>query len=483
MTPPSDVTGLLQLSTIIEHGTVIDSVVHDSRQVVTGSLYACLRGEQFDGHTFAADAVRSGAVAVLTDHQLDEPLVDALHVPQIVVDDTRLRLGPIAAEVAGHPSRALATVGITGTNGKTTTAALVAAIFEAAGRPCGIVGTLHGTRTTPEAPELQALLRDFVADGCTAAALEVSSHALAMHRVDGTEFDAVVFTNLGHDHLDLHGSHEEYFRAKARLFTSSFSNLGVINVDDPYGRLIADTAQSDIAGSEFRVVEYSLADISDVELTATSHRYSWRGRRVEVPMGGDFNVANSLAALTTAVELGIDIDVAIGGVSTLTVVPGRFEVIEAGGDHRCVTVIVDYAHTPDGLERLLEAARAVAGNDALLTVVFGCGGNRDRAKRPEMGAVASRGADRVVITSDNPRRERPQAIIDEILGGIDRDSHADVLTIVDRREAIDEAISSATNGDVVVIAGKGHETTQEFADHTIDFDDRAVARELLETHT
>jgi len=482
MTPSSDATGLLQLGTVVDHGTVIDSVVHDSREVTVGSLYACLRGEQFDGHMFAADAVSAGATAVLADHQLDELLVEGLPVPQIVVDDTRLRLGPIAAEVAGHPSRALATVGITGTNGKTTTAALMASIFEAAGRPCGIVGTLHGTRTTPEAPELQTLLRDFVDTGCTAAALEVSSHALAMHRVDGTEFDAVVFTNLGHDHLDLHGSQEEYFRAKARLFASSFSNLGVVNVDDPYGRLIADTAQSDTAGTEFRVVEYSLADISDVEVTARTHLYSWRGRRVEVPMGGDFNVANSLAALTTAVELGIDIDVAIGGVSTLAIVPGRFEVIEADeADEAGVTVIVDYAHTPDGLERLLEAARAVAGDGSLI-VVFGCGGDRDRAKRPEMAAVAFRGADRLVITSDNPRSEPPQAIIDEILGGIDRGAHADVRTIIDRREAIGEAIASAMTGDVVVIAGKGHETMQEFADRTVEFDDRAVSREFLGAH-
>ena len=476
MMPSSDVTGLAQLSAIVEQGTVIGSVVHDSRQVVPGSLYACLRGEQFDGHTFAADAVRCGATAVLADHQLDGSLDQGVAVPQIVVDDTRLRLGPIAAEVAGHPSRALATVGITGTNGKTTTAALMASIFEAAGRPCGVVGTLHGTRTTPEAPELQTLLRDFVDTGCTAAVLEVSSHALAMHRVDGTEFDAVVFTNLGHDHLDLHGSHEEYFRAKARLFTPSFSSLGVINVDDPHGRLIADTAPSDVVGSEFRVVEYSLADISDVAVTATSHVYTWRGRRVAVPMGGDFNVANSLAALTTAVELGIDVDVAVEGVSSLATVPGRFEVIDAGAHG--VTVIVDYAHTPDGLERLLEAARAVAGDGSLI-VVFGCGGDRDRAKRPEMGVVASRGADRVVITSDNPRGERPHAIIDEILGGIDRGAHVDVRTILDRREAIGEAIASATTGDVVVIAGKGHETMQEFADRTVEFDDRAVAREFL----
>ncbi len=479
MSPTVDLAGLDALREIIGRGTVVTSVVHDSREVTAGSLYACLRGERFDGHAFAADAVRAGATAVLTDHTLG--VLDGSVVPQIVVDDTRLRLGPIAAEVAGHPSRALATVGITGTNGKTTTAALMASIFDGAGHPCGVVGTLHGTRTTPEAPELQAMLSGFVESGRTAAVLEVSSHALAMHRVDGTEFDAVVFTNLGHDHLDLHGSQEEYFRAKARLFSPVFSNLGVVNIDDPHGRLIADTSASGVVGSEFRVVTYSLADVSEVEVTAAAHRYVWRGRRVEVPMGGDFNVANSLAALTAAVELGIDPDVAIGAVSTLPAVPGRFEVVDTDASRwRDITVVVDYAHTPDGLALVLEAARRVVGPSGSLIVVFGCGGDRDRAKRPAMGAVASRHADRVVVTSDNPRSESPQRIIDEIVAGLDRDARVDVVTLVDRREAIADAIDSAGAGDVVVIAGKGHESTQEFADHTIEFDDRAVALQCLE---
>ncbi len=479
-----DVTGLSDLRSLVDQGIVIGSVVHDSRKVTSGSLYACLRGEHFDGHAFAGDAVRAGATAVLTDHVLDvlsaaNGAVDT--VPQIVVDDTRLRLGPIAAEIADHPSRTLATVGITGTNGKTTTAAVMASIFEAAGRPCGVIGTLHGARTTPEAPELQSVLSEFVASGRTAAVLEVSSHALAMHRVDGTEFDAVVFTNLGHDHLDLHGSQEEYFRAKARLFTPSFARLGIVNVDDTYGRLIADTARAD---GEFRVVTYSLAEVSDVEVTATAHRYVWRGRQVEVPLGGDFNVANSLAALTTSAEVGIDPDVAVSGVANLAAVPGRFEVIATDESRRRgITVVVDYAHTPDGLSRVLDAARAVVTDAGTLTVVFGCGGNRDRAKRPEMGAVASRGADRVVITSDNPRDESPQAIIDEILGGIEPGSRADVITLIDRRAAIAEAVASAGAGDVVVIAGKGHESTQEFGDRVIEFDDRAVAREFLEAQS
>ncbi len=486
MTGSRDSSGLRALRELLEGGTPIRTVVHDSRKVEPGALYACLRGEQFDGHDFAADAVARGATALLTDHRLDD--LDG-HGPggrpgepgvaQIVVDDTRRRLGPIAAEVAGHPGRALAMVGITGTNGKTTTAAMMAAIFEAAGMPCGVVGTLHGPRTTPEAPELQSVLGGFVDAGKTAAVLEVSSHALAMHRVDGTEFDAVVFTNLGHDHLDLHGSHEEYFRAKARLFGPPFSSLGVINVDDPYGRLIADAAHSDVPGREFRIVEYCRDDVSEVEVTAIAHRFTWRGRRVEVPIGGDFNVVNSLAALTTASELGIDPDVAIAGLGALLSVPGRFEVVESDETRRRgITVVVDYAHTPDGLERLLEAARAVVGEGGSLTVVFGCGGNRDRAKRPDMGAVATRLAERVVVTSDNPRDESPQAIIDDILAGAA--SSAEVTSIVDRRSAIGEAIGSATIGDVVVIAGKGHEATQEFADRIVEFDDRAVAHEFLE---
>ena len=314
--------------------------------------------------------------------------------------------------------------------------------------------------------------------------LEVSSHALAMHRVDGTEFDAVVFTNLGHDHLDLHGSQEEYFRAKARLFSPEFSSLGIVNVDDPHGRLIADTAASDTAGSEFRVVTFGADDVTDVEVTADAHRYTWRGRRVEVPLGGDFNVANSLAALTTAVELGIDIDVAIHGVSTLAAVPGRFEVVDSDESRRRgVTVVVDYAHTPTDSNG---CSRRRAGSPDRRVRSSWCSGvvdDRDRAKRPAMGVVASRGADRVVITSDNPRDESPEAIIDEIVAGVEPVRMSQVTTIVDRREAIGDAIASAQRGDVIVIAGKGHESTQEFADHTVDFDDRAVALECLEARS
>lgn len=471
----NDAAGLGRVRALIDAGIVTGPVVHDSRQVTPGALYACLRGEHFDGHDFVDDAIAAGAAALFVDHLVDG--VDAR--VQVVVDDTRTRLGPIASLVAGDPSERLTTIGITGTNGKTTTAQLVASILETAGHPTGVVGTLHGPRTTPEAPELQRLLQRFIENGSRAAVLEVSSHALSLHRVDGTRFDAVGFTNLGHDHLDLHGSREEYFRAKASLFDPAFAPVGVVNVDDTHGRLIADAA----AGPDFEVVPYSLTDVSDVEVSASAHRYVWRGHVVEVPLGGRFNVSNSLAALTIADVVGIDHATAVAGIAATTPVPGRFEVIDSPSARaRGITVVVDYAHTPDGLDVLLESARDVAGSGAVI-VVFGCGGDRDRDKRPVMGAVASRGADQVIVTSDNPRRESPQAIIAAIVAGMDPAALERTTTIADRAEAIGSAIDQARAGDVVVIAGKGHERTQEIGDQMIDFDDRAVARARLEDAT
>ena len=465
-----DPSGIQQVDDLLGRGIVVTDVVDDSRRVTPGSLYVCLRGTSFDGHDFAGQAVVDGAVALLVDHPVDAP------VAQIVVDDTRVRVGPIAALLAGHPSRSLTTVGITGTNGKTTTAQFLEAIFNGSGRPTGVVGTLHGPRTTPEAADLQRTLRGFLDDGCDAAVLEVSSHALALHRVDGTEFDAVVFTNLGHDHLDLHGSQEEYFRAKARLFSPDFSRLAVINVDDPYGRLLADTVE----GPEFRVVAVSTDDVGDVYVDAASHRYRWRGLEVEVPIGGRFNVANSLIALTTAVELGVEPVDAVAALRSVAVVPGRFQLVRTpAADRLGLTIVVDYAHTPDGLGEILTSARAVAGGNSVV-VVFGCGGERDRPKRPEMGRTAAELADRVIVTSDNPRSEEPIAIIDDILGGVAADYRARVVTDPDRRSAIRTALESAHRGDVVVIAGKGHERTQEYADRTVDFDDVRVAADILE---
>ncbi len=469
----SDPTGLERIGELLAGGLAVTDVVHDSRQVSPGSVYVCFPGASFDGHDFAARAVEAGAAAIVCDH----PLHGLGPTPQIVVDDTRLRVGPIAALLYGRPSRAMTTVGITGTNGKTTTAQLLEAIFTTAGLPTGVVGTLHGPRTTPEAPDLQRMLRGFVDDGMRAAVLEVSSHALALHRADGTEFDAVVFTNLGRDHLDLHGSQEEYFRAKARLFDPAFSPLGVINVDDPHGRLLADS----VAADDFRIVTVSQEQLTDVEVTASAHRYRWQSIDVAVPIGGRFNVANSLIALTTAVELGIEPEIAAAGLRSLTAVPGRFEVVSTPeSERRGVTVVVDYAHTPDGLTEILGSARAVAADGGAVVVVFGCGGERDRPKRPEMGRIAARLADRVIVTSDNPRGESPEEIIGDIVAGVEDGYRRRVVTESDRRAAINTALADATAGDVVVIAGKGHEATQQFADHTIEFDDRRVVREILE---
>ena len=450
----------------------ITSVSHDSRRVEPGALYACLRGNDFDGHDFAPAAVAAGAVAVLADHELDALEVS---VGQLVVDDTRRRLGPLAATVYGEPSRQLRTVGVTGTNGKTTTTQLLAAVWRSAGLEPGIVGTLQGAHTTPEAPELQRTLADFVARGNDAAAIEVSSHALALHRVDGTTFDAVVFTNLGRDHLDLHGTQEDYRRAKARLFDASFAPLAVVNIDDPAGQLIADTSSCE------RVVAYAPSTLDDVRVDIDSHSYRWRGRLVEVPLGGRFNVANSLAVLVTATELGVDPDIAIAGLAGAAPIPGRFDVVAHGDDNtRGVTVVVDYAHTPDGLSELLSAARHAAGVGSRVIAVVGAGGERDHDKRPEMGAVAADLADHVVVTSDNPRREDPVAIVEAIVAGVN-DGDACVDTLVDRGAAIAYAIDVAGPGDVVVIAGKGHETTQDLGDRQVAFDDRAVARAALDS--
>ncbi|MEM9514999.1 MAG: UDP-N-acetylmuramoyl-L-alanyl-D-glutamate--2,6-diaminopimelate ligase [Actinomycetota bacterium] len=456
----------------------IQSVSHDSRVVEPGALYACLRGRDFDGHDFAGAAVAAGAIALLTERPLGVAElgrgVEAAAIGQLVVDDARRRLGPLAAAVYGHPSRALHTIGVTGTNGKTTTTQLLAAVLRSAGFDPGLIGTLHGTRTTPEAPELQQALAGFVERGNDAAVLEVSSHALALHRADGTSFDAVVFTNLGRDHLDLHGTQEEYMRAKARLFDASFSPLAVINVDDPAGQLIADTSSCE------RVVTYAPSRLDDVHVGIDHHRYRWRGRLVEVPLGGRFNVANSLAALVAATELGIDPDTVIAGLATAPPVPGRFDVIAREDDNpRGVTVVVDYAHTPDGLAELLAAARQAAGDARAVLAVIGAGGERDHDKRPEMGEIAAALADRVVVTSDNPRREDPVTIIDAIVAGT-AVADGPVDTFVDRRAAIEHAVAVAARGDVVVIAGKGHETTQDLGDRRIAFDDRAVARAAVD---
>jgi UDP-N-acetylmuramoyl-L-alanyl-D-glutamate--2,6-diaminopimelate ligase len=442
---------------------VVTSVAHDSRTAAAGALFCCLPGAHVDGHQHAAAAVEAGAVALLVERRLD------VAVPQVVVPDSRRAMGHAAAAFWGHPARSLVMVGVTGTNGKTTTTSLIASVLEEAGMPVGVIGTLTGRFTTPESNDLQEQLAAFVEQGKRAVAMEVSSHALVMHRVAGCHFDVGVFTNLGRDHLDLHGSMERYFAAKALLFDPSLSDRGVVNVDDVHGRLLADAAQVPMS-------TFSLADADDLVVTPTSHRYRWRGQQIEVGIGAAFNAMNSLAAATACAALGIEPQVIARGLAAAAVVPGRFEPVRAG---QPFDVIVDFAHTPDGLHEALTAARQATSGGRVIAV-FGCGGDRDREKRPQMGTVAAELADVVVVTSDNPRSEDPTEIINAVIGGVPPDYRDRVLSEPDRRRAFRVAFGLAVAGDVVVIAGKGHETTQTIGASVLPFDDRLVARELLE---
>ncbi len=447
---------------------LVQSLAFDSRDVVEGALFFCLPGEHADGHRFAAAAVVAGAVALVVERPVD---VDP-HIIQIVVDNSRVAMAHLASAYFGHPSEALTVIGVTGTNGKTTTAHILSCALGALGRRAGVIGTLSGAKTTPEAPDLQRRLAGFVADGYEAVAMEVSSHALALDRVLGTRFRVAIFTNLGHDHLEFHRTQERYFAAKARLFEPDLTDRGVVNVDDVHGRLLLDA--SNIACRPF-----TFGDAADVEIGPFSHAYTWRGRRVEVGLGGRFNVMNTLAAATALSELGhADADIAAALAAT-TPVPGRFEPVVAG---QRFAVVVDYAHTPDALVEVLDAARGVVGNGRVV-VVFGCGGDRDQHKRPEMGAVAAERADLVVVTSDNPRSEDPAAIINDVIGGVPANYRDRIAVEPDRHDAIASALAAANDGDIVVIAGKGHETTQTFGATAMPFDDRAVVRELLEARS
>ncbi len=441
---------------------IID-VTHDSRDVAPGWLFCCVPGGRFDGHQFAGASVAAGASVLLVEQSV------AVDVPQVVVRDVRRSMGHAAAAVHGNPASRLRTIGITGTNGKTTTAHLLAAILRETGLEVRVQGTLSGARTTPEAPDLQRRLAGWVADGVEAVVMEVSSHALALHRVSGMRFDAAIFTNLGRDHLDLHGSMEAYFRAKASLFMPELSDVGITNLDDLYGRLLLDVAAIEMVG-------YAGGEAQDVVVGATELAFTWRDRRTTLPLGGRFNVMNALAALTCAARIGIDPDAAVAGLAAAPPVPGRFEVVSSERDP--FTVVVDYAHTPDGLVEVLESARSVA-DGARVIVVFGCGGDRDTDKRPLMGSAAAEHADLVVITSDNPRHEDPQVIIDAAAAGVTPARRDQLHMEIDRRAAIRYAIDLAQPGDIIVLAGKGHETTQTIGDTVIAFDDRQVARELL----
>ncbi len=470
----------------------IDDIAFDSSRVSPGTLFVCVRGMSADGHDFAPAAIEAGAAAIVVDHQL------ALPVPQVLVEDTRRSMAPLASKLFGDPSAALTVVGVTGTNGKTTTAFLVRSILEGAGVACGLLGTVKQVvggveeevvRTTPEAIDLQRTFRRMLDAGDRACVIEVSSHALVLGRADAIHFDVATFTNLTQDHLDFHADMEEYFAAKRMLFAADpggariLPGVAAVNVDDPYGaRLMAElretTGQPPIGFSP----SGAEADLSarDVDFDATGSRFELLGpagqrRRVELPLPGHFNVENALAALAVAYGLELDMDSAVAALAGAEPVPGRMEPIDEG---QPFGVLVDYAHTPDSLENVLRAARKLT--DGRLICVYGCGGDRDPLKRPLMGRAGAELADVAVVTSDNPRSEDPRAIIDQMLEGIPTERRGELVVDPDRRAAIAAAMRLAAAGDLVVIAGKGHEQGQEFEGGRKEpFDDRTVAREEL----
>lgn len=445
----------------------------DSRAVTPGSMFCCVVGETHDGHDHAAAAVRDGAVALL----VTKP-VRGVDVPTLVVDKLAVRraVAVCAAAVHGHPAREISVIGITGTNGKTTTAAMLASICDTAGMRPQVFGTLSGTRTTAEAPELQRSIRAAVDAGRGVVIMEVTSHALVLERTHAIPFRVAVFTNLGHDHLDFHGSMGEYFEAKARLFEPGVADDAVINVDDEHGRLLIERMTRE--GRSGNVHGYGLDDTSGLVESLSSNTLTWRGLDIEIPLGGRHNVYNALAAATTANVLGIaDADI-VRGLGVLGRVPGRLERVAVDAPF---SVYIDYAHTPDSLRAVLSAVRSTLAAGAHLTVVFGCGGDRDVSKRPLMGAVAEELADVVVVTTDNSRSEDPAAIARQVTAGAaDREKFH---VILDRRDAIEFAIESAKSagsiGDVIVIAGKGHERGQTIGTVTHDFDDMDEARGAL----
>lgn len=466
-----------------DEATQVTGVAYDSRAVGSGDLFFCVPGTVSDGHDFAPAAVEAGAVALCVQRFLD------LDVPQVLVSDVRRAMGRLASAFFGHPASELMIVGVTGTNGKTTTAFLLESILRAAGRTTGLIGTIEtrigdevlpGVRTTPESLDLQRLLASMRDRGVDAVAMEVTSHALMLHRAEAVRFAAVGFTNLSQDHLDFHPTMEDYFAAKTRLFLPERADKGAVNVDDPYGRKLMNVAP-------IKCIGFGMSEDAEVRARAVKLEPSGTTISVVTPEGdfeattklvGHFNISNCLGATAIALQAGIGLGAIEAGLRSLSAVPGRFESIDGG---QPFSVVVDYAHTPDSLDNVLRAARPLAdAHGGRVVCAFGCGGDRDRGKRPLMGAVVARLADIVIVTSDNPRSEEPGAIIGEILEGVvaSRPDGPDA-TLPDRRAALRWALEQARAGDVVVVAGKGHEATQQFKDHTIPFDDRTVARELL----
>jgi UDP-N-acetylmuramoyl-L-alanyl-D-glutamate--2,6-diaminopimelate ligase len=467
---------------------VVESVAYDSRRVQRDGLFVALRGEKSDGHQFIEQAIEKGASVIVTEHE-----VEHAHATCVVVENTRQALADLGAAFYDRPARRLKLAAVTGTNGKTTTTFLLKHIFEKAGLRCGLIGTvryeigervLPAVRTTPESLDVQELLAQMVNAGCKAAAMEVSSHAIAQDRVRGLEWDVAVFTNLTQDHLDFHGTMENYFEAKTKLFTGLAEQQAktkapaIVNIDDRYGAQLADRLQKLTP-----VITYGMSPRADfrasnyhAEFAGTSYQLDARGKSylVRVPLIGRFNVANSMAALAAASSIGLSLRDAILSLSRSPQVPGRLEAVPA---KRQFQVFVDYAHSDDALLNVLKTLRELSPRRLIL--VFGCGGDRDKQKRPLMGRVADQNADFSIITSDNPRKEDPDAIIADAEKGFRSGNYE---KIPDRAKAIARAIELAQPRDIVLIAGKGHEAYQEFSDHTIPFDDIQVARQALDNH-
>jgi UDP-N-acetylmuramoyl-L-alanyl-D-glutamate--2,6-diaminopimelate ligase len=463
----------------------VRGIAHDSRRVVPGDLFCCVPGLLSDGHAFAADAVDRGAVGLLCEHfipeLLDRPVVQTLVAPGTI----RPVMARLASAFYGFPARDLLMIGVTGTNGKTTVTQLLGDLLGATGRPTNVMGTLSGTRTTPEATEVQRVLAQIrdrqLSDGLRhAVAMEVSSHALVQSRVEGIHFDVAVFTNLSHDHLDYHETMEAYFKAKSSLFTSDHALRGVVNADDPWGQELLRRAR-------IPMVAVHRSDASAIVLQAGRTQFTWRGQAVSTPLTGAINVDNALLAAEAALTLGLEPPEVAAAFAEASPAPGRLQVIAVPAGDRgdtseapSFTVLVDYAHTPAGLEVVLQEARGLAADNGRVVVVFGCGGNRDRAKRPKMGLAASTLSDVAVLTSDNPRDEDPLAIIEQVRAGVPAEPVAGTFVVEpDRRRAIRWALAEARSGDVVVIAGKGHETYQEIAGRRLPFDDVVEARRAL----
>ena len=454
-------------------GVGITKLAYDSRKAGPGTLFFCVPGEKRDGHDFALDVVEAGAAALVVEREL------VVNAPQVVVADARAAMAPLAARFEGDPTADLRVLGVTGTNGKTTTAFLIREILEQARIQCGLLGTVKQVvgeveeeveRTTPEAIELQSTFRRMLEGGDRVCAMEVSSHALVLHRVDAIHFELALFTNLTQDHLDFHADMEDYFRAKRRLFERE-PETAIVNVDDPYGARLAAEIECVTFSAEGTEADYSARDVS---FDAGGAQFSVGDLRLRTRLPGHFNVANALGAFAAARELGVSADTAAAGLARAARVPGRFEPVDEG---QGFTVLVDYAHTPDSIENVLRAARRLT--ERRLISVFGAGGDRDRDKRPKMGRAGGQLSDLAVVTSDNPRSEDPAAIVAEVAAGTEGEAAA-VEVVIDRRAAIALALARAGPGDTVVIAGKGHEQGQEFAGgEKIPFDDREVAREEL----